>query len=167
MFEYPNVDSFFVKIQVVVATVHMSMIGCSQRSDDTFLQIRLRKGHIRCFRLQNRPTKFFYCCLNVLTMKAKILLLFFLAKFAGYVNNSPKNLYTEFYLFVCVTLTPGMFPILNNGNNLCQVIQFLKVFEGKVGFMDIKWNKMIVFANLIYHYLVYVYLKSFPFLGRN
>ena len=37
----------------------MSMLDCAQRRDDTFLQIRLRKSHIRCFRLQNRPTKLF------------------------------------------------------------------------------------------------------------
>ena len=38
----------------------MSMIDCSQRRDDTSLQIRLRRGHIRCFRLQNLPECFDY-----------------------------------------------------------------------------------------------------------
>ena len=42
------------------------------------------------------------------------------AKFAaGYVNNSPKNLHTAFCLFVCFTLTPGLFPSWINGNNSC------------------------------------------------
>ena len=32
---------------------------------------------------------------------------------------SPKNLYTAFCLFICFTLTPGLFPSWINKNNLC------------------------------------------------
>ena len=49
----------------------------------------------------------------------KFYFCFFSAKFAAYVNNSTKNLYTKFYLFVCFTLTSGLLQSVNNGNNLC------------------------------------------------
>ena len=40
----------------------------------------------------------------------KFYFCFFSAKLAAYVNNSPKNLYTKFCLFVCFTLTSGLLP---------------------------------------------------------
>ena len=63
------------------------------------------------------------CCISYICCIA--------AKFAGYVNNSPKNLYTKFRLFVCFTLTPGLFPIWNNGNNLCKLIHISRSFWKK------------------------------------
>lgn len=50
------------------------------------------------------------CCISYICCIA--------AKFAGHVNNIPKNLYTEFCLFICFPLISGMLPSWNNRNNL-------------------------------------------------
>ena len=62
------------------------------------------------------------CCISYICCIA--------AKFVGYVN-SPKNLYTKFCLFVSFTLTPGLFPSWNNGNNLCKLIHISRSFWKK------------------------------------
>ena len=60
------------------------------------------------------------------------------AKSAGYVNNTLKNLYTAFCLFVWSLLTPGLISIRNNENKLCKYMHIRRNFSKKNWFQGNK-----------------------------
>ena len=60
------------------------------------------------------------------------------AKSAGYINNTLRNLYTAFCLFVWSLLTPGFISIWNNENKLCKSMHIWRSFSKKNWFQGNK-----------------------------
>ena len=60
------------------------------------------------------------------------------AKSAGYVNNTLRNLYTAFCVFVWSLLTPGLISIWNNKNKLCKSMHIWRSFSRKNWFQGNK-----------------------------